>query len=181
MAPTRTPSHCLTSDGRRYEEGDGWHDGCRDCVCHAGREMCALLTCSVPGCAHPVVKPDHCCPMCEGRNPWTRPGPPCFSAVPPEARVHPVTPTCERVDSSADESGSGQPDEEPVCRAPGGDFYTEGETWNMDECTRCTCRMGRVLCDTEVCPPTVCHTPMRNKDTCCPVCPGRTRVTVQSL
>lgn len=60
-----------------------------------------------------------------------------------------------------------------VCRAPGGEFYVEGETWNLDECTRCTCRKGRVLCDTEVCPPALCQTPIRNKDTCCHVCPGR--------
>ncbi|XP_028995680.1 cysteine-rich motor neuron 1 protein-like [Betta splendens] len=134
--PAPPPSYCLTADGRRYEEGAAWHDGCRDCVCHSGREMCALITCSVPGCAHPLLKPHQCCPTCE------------------------------------DESGSGQPDEDPVCRAPGGEFYTEGETWNMDECTRCTCRMGRVLCDSEVCPPTVCHTPVRRKDTCCHVCPA---------
>lgn len=73
-----------------------------------------------------------------------------------------------------DESGSGQPDgmDMVVCRAPGGEFYVEGETWNLDECTRCTCRKGRVLCDTEMCPPALCQAPIRNKDTCCHVCPG---------
>ncbi len=76
---------------------------------------------------------------------------------------------------TVDESGSGQPEgmDMVVCRAPGGEFYVEGETWNLDECTRCTCRKGRVLCDTEVCPPALCQTPVRNKDTCCHVCPGK--------
>lgn len=60
-----------------------------------------------------------------------------------------------------------------VCRAPGGELYVEGETWNLDECTQCTCRRGRVLCDTEVCPPALCHTPFINKDTCCHICPGK--------
>lgn len=75
---------------------------------------------------------------------------------------------------TVDESGSGQPEgmDMVVCRAPGGEFYVEGETWNLDECTRCTCRKGRVLCDTEVCPPALCQMPIRNKDTCCHVCPG---------
>uniref|UniRef100_A0A3P8UED6 Cysteine rich transmembrane BMP regulator 1 n=1 Tax=Cynoglossus semilaevis TaxID=244447 RepID=A0A3P8UED6_CYNSE len=131
------PKYCLTSNGHRYEEDEGWHDGCRDCYCHSGREMCVLITCPVPNCPQPVVRPDQCCPTCE------------------------------------DESGSGQPDgmDMVVCRAPGGEFYVEGETWNLDECTSCTCRGGRVLCDTEVCPPALCQTPTRNKDTCCHVCP----------
>uniref|UniRef100_A0A3B5M4A5 Cysteine rich transmembrane BMP regulator 1 n=1 Tax=Xiphophorus couchianus TaxID=32473 RepID=A0A3B5M4A5_9TELE len=138
--PAIMPSFCLTSNGRRYEEGDSWHDGCRDCYCLSGREMCVLISCPMPSCSHPVVKSDQCCPTCE------------------------------------DESGSGQPDgmDMVVCRAPGGEFYVEGETWNLDECTRCTCRKGRVLCDTEVCPPALCQTPIRNKDTCCHMCPEET-------
>ncbi|XP_072221440.1 cysteine-rich motor neuron 1 protein isoform X5 [Leuresthes tenuis] len=138
--PAPTPSYCLTSNGQRFEEGDSWHDGCRDCYCHSGREMCVLISCPMPSCSHPVVKPDQCCPTCE------------------------------------DESGSGQPEgmDMVVCRAPGGEFYVEGETWNLDECTRCTCRKGRVLCETEVCPPALCQIPVRSKDTCCYVCPDET-------
>lgn len=67
-APAPMPSYCLTSNGHRYEEGDGWHDGCRDCYCHSGREMCVLISCPVPSCAHPVVRPDQCCPTCEGMS-----------------------------------------------------------------------------------------------------------------
>ncbi|XP_042244625.1 cysteine-rich motor neuron 1 protein isoform X2 [Thunnus maccoyii] len=63
--PAPMPSYCLTSNGHRYEEGDSWHDGCRDCYCHSGREMCVLISCPVPSCANPVVKPDQCCPTCE--------------------------------------------------------------------------------------------------------------------
>ncbi|XP_074517766.1 cysteine-rich motor neuron 1 protein isoform X2 [Sebastes fasciatus] len=139
-AQASMPSYCLTSNGQRYEEGDGWHDGCRDCYCHSGREMCVLISCPVPSCSNPVVRPNQCCPTCE------------------------------------DESGSGQMEgmDMVVCRAPGGEFYVEGETWNLDECTRCTCRKGRVLCDTEVCPPALCQTPIRNKDTCCHVCSEET-------
>ncbi|KAM6961284.1 LOW QUALITY PROTEIN: cysteine-rich motor neuron 1 protein [Aplochiton taeniatus] len=135
--PPPLPSHCLTSDGQRLEEGRSWHDGCGDCYCHRGREMCVLISCPVPSCPHPVVRPEQCCPTCE------------------------------------DESGSGQPEggDLVVCRASGGELYVEGDTWNLDECTRCTCRKGRVLCDTEICPPAVCQAPVRNKDTCCHVCP----------
>ncbi|XP_030641382.1 cysteine-rich motor neuron 1 protein [Chanos chanos] len=135
MAPVL--GYCLTSNGQRFEEGESWHDGCRDCYCHSGREMCVLISCPVPSCPNPTLRPQHCCPSCE------------------------------------DESGSGQPEgpDLVVCRAPGGELYMEGETWSLDECTRCTCRQGRVLCDTEVCPPVLCQAPTKSKDTCCQVCP----------
>ncbi|KAK2826192.1 hypothetical protein Q5P01_020406 [Channa striata] len=152
-----------------------------------GCEMCRCVKCP------PFTCDKHCsdgyrqnrkgCSICmckeRGRVPST--------TAPPDAQLlpyvqwtqvrggcsHPVVkpdqccPTCE------DESGSGQPEgmDMVVCRAPGGEFYVEGETWNLDECTRCTCRNGRVLCDTEVCPPALCQAPIRNKDTCCHVCP----------
>ncbi|XP_016111458.1 cysteine-rich motor neuron 1 protein-like [Sinocyclocheilus grahami] len=136
-ADTVSSSFCLTASGQRFEDRDGWHDGCRDCFCHAGREMCVLITCSVPTCTHPVLHPNQCCPGCE------------------------------------DESGSGQLDglDLVVCRAPGGELFVEGETWRLDECTSCTCRLGRVLCDSEACPPVLCHTPVRSRDGCCYVCP----------
>ncbi|XP_052001418.1 cysteine-rich motor neuron 1 protein-like isoform X1 [Xyrauchen texanus] len=131
------PGYCLTGSGRRFEEGDSWHDGCRDCYCHSGREMCVLISCLVPTCAHPVLRPHQCCPSCD------------------------------------DESGSGLVAgmDMVVCRAPDGELYVEGESWSLDECTRCTCRQGRVLCDSEVCPPVLCHMPIKNKDTCCYTCP----------
>ncbi|XP_067310953.1 cysteine-rich motor neuron 1 protein-like isoform X2 [Pseudorasbora parva] len=137
---TASSIFCLTGDGRRFQEGDGWHDGCRDCYCHAGREMCVLISCPVPSCAHPVLRPEQCCPGCE------------------------------------DESGSGQPEgtDMVVCRAPDGELYVEGEIWSLDECSRCTCRQGRVLCDAEVCPPLLCHTPIKSKDSCCYTCPEDT-------
>lgn len=68
-AQASMPSYCLTSNGQRYEEGDGWHDGCRDCYCHSGREMCVLISCPVPSCSNPVVRPNQCCPTCEGMSP----------------------------------------------------------------------------------------------------------------
>ncbi|XP_043088267.1 cysteine-rich motor neuron 1 protein-like isoform X2 [Puntigrus tetrazona] len=133
---TVSSGSCLTASGRRFLEGDGWHDGCRDCFCHAGREMCVLITCPVPSCVQPVLRADQCCPSCD------------------------------------DEAGSGQPEgpDLVVCRAPAGELYVEGETWRLDECTSCTCRQGRVLCESESCPPLLCHTPVRSRDSCCYTC-----------
>ncbi|XP_036406218.1 cysteine-rich motor neuron 1 protein-like [Megalops cyprinoides] len=55
---------CLSVDGRRHGDGESWHDGCRDCYCHNGREMCAVIFCRVPACANPSIPPGQCCPSC---------------------------------------------------------------------------------------------------------------------
>lgn len=62
-----------------------------------------------------------------------------------------------------------------ICHAPGGEYFVEGETWHIDTCTQCTCHSGRVLCETEVCPPLLCQNPTRTQDSCCPQCPGNRR------
>ncbi|CAM9692441.1 unnamed protein product [Lampetra fluviatilis] len=59
---------CLSGDGRRYRDGDDWHDGCRSCTCLAGREMCTLLTCALPRCAAPTMPAGACCPTCPGQR-----------------------------------------------------------------------------------------------------------------
>ncbi|XP_041929099.1 cysteine-rich motor neuron 1 protein [Alosa sapidissima] len=145
VAPSVKLGSCLSMDGRRHENGENWHDGCRDCYCHNGREMCALISCPVPTCESPTIRPGQCCPSC-----------------PDEPSSHkPVL-----SDSS-------------VCLAPGGEYFVEGETWNIDSCTQCTCHSGRVLCETEVCPPLLCQNPIRSQDSCCPHCPEEP-VTPQS-
>ncbi|XP_052661755.1 cysteine-rich motor neuron 1 protein isoform X1 [Harpia harpyja] len=136
MPPVKTGS-CLSMDGRRHENEEGWHDGCRECYCHNGREMCALITCPVPNCGNPTIHPGQCCPSC-----------------PDEIIVQKPELTSPS-----------------ICHAPGGEYFVEGETWNIDSCTQCTCHSGRVLCETEVCPPLLCQNPTRTQDSCCPQCP----------
>ncbi|KAL4623850.1 cysteine-rich motor neuron 1 protein [Arapaima gigas] len=137
VAPSVKLGSCLSMDGRRHDNGENWHDGCRDCYCHNGREMCALISCPVPVCANPTMRPGQCCPSC------------------------------------ADDPSPHKPElsETSVCLAPSGEYFVEGETWNIDSCTQCTCHSSRVLCETEVCPPLLCHSPIRTQDSCCPRCP----------
>ncbi|XP_064133271.1 cysteine-rich motor neuron 1 protein isoform X1 [Loxodonta africana] len=127
---------CLSMDGHHHKNEESWHDGCRECYCHNGREMCALITCPVPACGNPTIHPGQCCPSCSDD----------FVAQKPELS----TPS--------------------ICHAPGGEYFVEGETWNIDSCTQCTCHSGRVLCETEVCPPLLCQNPSRTQDSCCPQC-----------
>lgn len=59
---------CLSMDGRHHKPEESWHDGCRECYCHSGREMCALITCPVPACGSPAIHPGQCCPSCSGKS-----------------------------------------------------------------------------------------------------------------
>ncbi|XP_078452226.1 cysteine-rich motor neuron 1 protein isoform X1 [Lampetra fluviatilis] len=136
--PPLRPGSCLLMDGRRRSDGEAWHDGCRECYCHSGREMCSLIACPAPVCTNPTLKPGRCCPSCH---------------------------------DGSDEDEADPSEEAAVCHSPGGQSYVEGETWPMDACTQCACHGGRVLCDSEVCPPLLCASPVRTPDSCCPHCP----------
>ncbi|XP_014388722.1 PREDICTED: cysteine-rich motor neuron 1 protein [Myotis brandtii] len=127
---------CLSMDGHHHKNEESWHDGCRECYCHNGREMCALITCPVPACGSPTIRPGQCCPSCSDD----------FVEQKPELSAP------------------------SICHAPGGEYFVEGETWNIDSCTQCTCHSGRVMCETEVCPPLLCQNPSRTQDSCCPQC-----------
>ncbi|TRY83559.1 hypothetical protein DNTS_016269 [Danionella cerebrum] len=142
ISVTASSSVCVTAAGQNFQDGQSWHDGCRDCFCHDGREMCVLIACPAPTCPSPVMGAQQCCPSCE------------------------------------EESGSGQPDL-LVCVSPDGRLYTEGEWWSLDDCVRCVCRQGRVVCDAEVCPPLLCDDPLWSEGSCCPTCPDSPAVEDQ--
>lgn len=68
FGPSVKLGSCLSMDSRRHENGQSWHDGCRECYCHDGREMCALISCPVPNCDNPSIRSSQCCPSCPGLN-----------------------------------------------------------------------------------------------------------------
>lgn len=57
------------------------------------------------------------------------------------------------------------------CRTTDGRHVTDGDTWDMDECTQCICHEGGVLCEIESCPPILCHHPVKLPGRCCLACP----------
>nr|XP_023662573.1 cysteine-rich motor neuron 1 protein-like isoform X1 [Paramormyrops kingsleyae] len=133
---------CLSKDGRRHGDGETWHDGCRDCYCHDGQEMCSLISCPPLVCLSPTLQPGHCCPFCPG-GPQTE-----QETNRPLSRIL------------------------PVCLGLDREYFAEGKTWSIDSCTQCTCLRGQVLCETKVCPPLLCQRPIRTQDSCCSQCPG---------
>lgn len=47
-----------------YSNGEIWFDGCRQCLCHKGEQLCALISCPAPKCSQPILLPNRCCPSC---------------------------------------------------------------------------------------------------------------------
>lgn len=49
------------------EDGETWFDGCRQCSCISGKEMCSLIRCSPFSCSNPIINStSSCCPFCPG-------------------------------------------------------------------------------------------------------------------
>uniref|UniRef100_A0A8D8VYB3 Cysteine-rich motor neuron 1 protein n=1 Tax=Cacopsylla melanoneura TaxID=428564 RepID=A0A8D8VYB3_9HEMI len=58
-------SACYTEDGSWRDDSEIWRDGCRECHCIDGREMCTLISCPVLTCDHPVrANATQCCAYC---------------------------------------------------------------------------------------------------------------------
>ncbi|XP_044194009.1 thrombospondin-2-like [Thunnus albacares] len=51
-----------------------------------------------------------------------------------------------------------------------GRMYEQGEHWEVDSCTSCTCQDGKVVCQQVSCPPVSCINPTFIDEECCPVC-----------
>jgi len=60
----QTRSRQCQSGAFSYSNGEIWFDGCRQCLCHKGEQLCALISCPKPKCAQPVMLPNRCCPSC---------------------------------------------------------------------------------------------------------------------
>ncbi|CAN0028370.1 peroxidasin homolog isoform X1 [Lampetra fluviatilis] len=56
------------------------------------------------------------------------------------------------------------------CVTTEGGRQSEGSSWNKDECTKCQCKDGQVMCLIETCPQATCPNPVKMASQCCPVC-----------
>lgn len=137
IAPRRKTS-CL-SNGLYYKNGEMWNDGCRECYCKEGKELCSLIACSVPPCSNPIYRIGDCCPSCPGTEPIS---------------------SKERY-------------KQEICHGENGNEYVEGEVWELEKCTTCLCHHGIILCNTEMCPPQLCHFPIKVAGQCCAFCPRK--------
>ncbi|BES89565.1 Cysteine rich transmembrane BMP regulator 1 [Nesidiocoris tenuis] len=191
-------SNCLTDGPVARDDGEAWYDGCRQCYCYGGKEMCALVSCPKLSCAGAVIPKNSCCPVCPGNE--TRhaehivcygPGgvkkegetwvDGCMECIchggrvlchqepcPPTLCTHPIAP----------QEGSCC----PTCLQPVtlpsvddvdcGPDRPAGSTWRQDSCVSCICVNGIADCYTQVCnqPDATCKNPLHVKNQCCSIC-----------
>lgn len=56
------------------------------------------------------------------------------------------------------------------CTSSDGIFYAEGSSWNMDDCTFCSCENGEIFCAVVDCAMPPCDDPIYIDGQCCPTC-----------
>ncbi len=56
------------------------------------------------------------------------------------------------------------------CNDSVGIFYNEGSSWNIDDCTFCSCFNGEILCAIAGCAMPPCEDPIYIDGQCCPIC-----------
>ena len=57
------------------------------------------------------------------------------------------------------------------CTANDGTFYVNGDSWNPDDCTFCSCEEGDIMCAVVDCAWPDCDNPIYIDGQCCPICP----------
>ncbi|XP_051579936.1 kielin/chordin-like protein [Myxocyprinus asiaticus] len=189
---------CPHCDGCRYagveyvngQEFADPADHCSHCVCASGHVNCNRRPCHIPGCSHPISRPDQCCPVCDGclfhgrvyANSEVFPSP---TASCEECRCSNGSVSCTPV--SCPEAPCRRPVHPPgeccpVCTGMcehQGQVHESGSTFTPanDQCSTCTCLLGHIECDLQECPPLDCpdgSVKVKNPGKCCPECTGIT-------
>jgi hypothetical protein len=56
------------------------------------------------------------------------------------------------------------------CTADNGVYYQNGASWNLDDCTFCSCENGEIFCAVADCAAPPCENPIYQEGQCCPIC-----------
>ncbi|KAK9510415.1 hypothetical protein O3M35_005207 [Rhynocoris fuscipes] len=190
---------CNTDVDIWRDDGEAWNDGCRQCYCHKGKEMCALIACPKLDCPDPVVTKKSCCPTCPGNDTRLATqvvcyGPDgllklegeswsvgCVNCICHGGRVMCNREVCPPAPCShplPPQPGECCPtcteDMQPVVTSLQGcgDDRPAGSTWREGNCVSCICANGIASCFTETCHQVDinCKTPLQVKNLCCSIC-----------
>ncbi|XP_039716699.1 kielin/chordin-like protein isoform X8 [Pteropus medius] len=173
-------------EGQLYEEGTNFlssSNPCLQCSCLRSLVHCVPMKCPPSPCPEPVLRPGHCCPICQGcteggshqehGQEWTAPGDPCQICQCLEGHIQ-----CRQRECSSLCPYPARPLPGTCCPVCDGCFlngreYRSGESVGSgDACSHCRCANGSVQCEPLPCPVVPCRHPGRIPGQCCPVCAG---------
>nr|XP_014351812.1 PREDICTED: kielin/chordin-like protein [Latimeria chalumnae] len=167
-------------DGVVYKNGDSFTvDSCNSCICLSGDVSCSRKQCEEVSCDTPVYLPGECCPRCptacsDGHvtgETWIPE--PCKNCTCLNGEVQCFTQTCLSTNCQHPIIPRGK-----CCPECTGCVYNRhrlrnGQTYQQDRCTKCTCRNGNVQCQRVKCLDLACLDQFVPPGKCCPVCrPG---------
>ncbi|XP_041471679.1 uncharacterized protein LOC121421111 isoform X1 [Lytechinus variegatus] len=128
--------------GIPYMDSESWDvDECTTCSCDNGMATCVIESCQPASCTSPVKPDGECCYVCP-YSMYTQES--SFSVSSSEGLL-----PCEY---------RGVP-------------YVDSQTWDVDECTTCSCDNGTVTCVIVSCQPAFCTSPGKPEGYCCVLCP----------
>ncbi|XP_014251759.1 cysteine-rich motor neuron 1 protein-like isoform X2 [Cimex lectularius] len=194
----RVPTGCNTDGENPKEDGEVWFDGCRQCYCYAGKEMCSLIACPKLDCPDAIVSKNSCCPVCPGNetrsgmhvvcygrgglkfegDSWTEDCAECIchngvvmcykEMCPPVLCTNPIPPTGGKCCPTCPQAL-----QLPLLNSSScGVDRPPGSEWRQDSCVSCICINGVADCYTETCNQIDlnCKHPIQVKNQCCPRC-----------
>ncbi|XP_011474483.1 kielin/chordin-like protein isoform X3 [Oryzias latipes] len=154
-------------------------DPCWRCTCVRGTVSCVPRDCPPTVCAHPVVRPGHCCPECsecvqnerrftDGQS-WSLDR--CTVCTCQAGEVRCSSPECPELPCMHQVTDPGSCC--PRCRGCvyGGEEHSEGSSWFADStpCMSCQCVDGVTTCSEVHCL-SPCINFLSVPGECCPVC-----------
>ncbi|XP_075213645.1 reduction in Cnn dots 2 [Lycorma delicatula] len=181
------------------DDGEVWFDGCRQCYCMAGLEMCSPLLCPSTNCPSQLLNTSGCCPVCPGPH--------------ESVKRHMICGGSDGTDSLRIEGEKWNLSSDVTCVCQGGrtlchappcppapchyqsmtldlgcphcslqllnstfqlSTNCEGHygvtVWRENNCISCLCDGVQPVCFTEVCSSEPCNHPLHLKGHCCPIC-----------
>ncbi|KAJ8315301.1 hypothetical protein KUTeg_007451 [Tegillarca granosa] len=148
---------------------------CDVCRCDNGDVTCRQTPCpDLHDCQSTTTLDGECCPMCldcgDHANATTWREGPCQNCACINGRVSCSKIQCSRPDCAHPYTPNGECC--PVCVACfyQGRIIQDGERFQPDRCTNCTCHHGNVDCIQKQCPEARCIKPIQPQGECCPIC-----------
>ncbi|XP_033117225.1 uncharacterized protein LOC117117126 [Anneissia japonica] len=185
---------CTDTGGNEYTHGQTWiktDEPCTTCMCIDGKTVCTEQQCPFQ-CGNALPSDGQCCPVCDGcdyegvtyqENVIFKPNnTDCMECLCRDGSMECLPIVCPALTCSSEEVIIEPASCCPMCPESlsletteceeNGIFYQNGQIFQQDVCTTCSCARGSLRCETQECTDLDCPVEhqMSLPDQCCPSC-----------